>query len=140
MADQACLICWDITDAFAIGIQLMTPDGCLYTESEQLVDLDTGYDGELLVPYDLYVSLGLRDWEFPKELWSTGLTVSGESLSMALSRAFVVIPRLGQQYQVLVDTFEGNTEFLIGRAFMREHKILLDGPAGRVCLVTEEDE
>lgn len=51
MADQAHLICWDITDAFAIGIQLMTPHGRLYTESEQLVDLDTGYDGELVGGY-----------------------------------------------------------------------------------------
>ncbi|HKZ85054.1 MAG TPA: hypothetical protein VJ793_15495 [Anaerolineae bacterium] len=66
------------------------------------------------------------------------MTVSGESLILPISRALLVIPELRLQVNVLVDTFEGNTEFLIGRAFMRRLRIMLDGPADRTCILPDE--
>ncbi len=54
-------VCWDTPDQFAFRVQLVTLDGRQHTSDPRLVDLDTGYDGEILVPYDLYASSGLRD-------------------------------------------------------------------------------
>ena len=128
-------VCWDTPGQFAFRVQLVTLDGRLHTPDPRLVDLDTGYDGEILVPYDLYASSGLRDWELPQEQWSTGLTVSGERLIMPASRALLDIPDAGVRLNVLVDTFEGNTEFLIGRSIIRQLRVLLNGPAGRTCIL-----
>ena len=30
---------------------------------------------------------------------------------------------------------EDNDQFLIGRAFIRKHRLLFDGPANRVCVI-----
>ncbi|MBI3761318.1 MAG: hypothetical protein HY260_05575 [Chloroflexi bacterium] len=103
-----------------------------------MINLDTGYDGEVLVPYDLYISSGLKDWEFPQAHWSTGLTASGEPLVMPISRAVLAIPELGLRLSVVVDTFEGNNELLIGRALIRQLRVLLDGPTSKTCILPPE--
>ena len=137
MADQEGLICWKHSDKFLIGVQLKNPGGQLHSPSEDLIELDTGYEGDVLVPYDLYVEMELYGWEYPEIFWTTGRTVSGEVFQMSLSYGYLVIPKLGRESSVTIDTFEGNEEFLIGRAFIRRHKFLLDGPAGQTCLVLE---
>jgi predicted aspartyl protease len=126
---------WESEDLFAIGIQVRTLAGTVHSKSEELVQLDTGYDGELLLPYQLYEDLGLAQWEYPEEYWSVGKTVSGEIINLILARGQVVIPRWGTASEVLIDTFDGNEEFLLGRRFIRKYKILLDGPGKRVCLM-----
>jgi hypothetical protein len=139
MADAETLVCWDSEDIFAIGARLKTPGGYSLIDTEQLIELDSGYSGELLVPWKMYVDLELYGWEYPEEEWSLGISVSGEHFEMPLSKAVLSIPRLGQDLEVSTDTFEGNEQFLIGRAFMRRYKILLDGPENRVCFIQKAD-
>lgn len=128
-------ICWDSEDLFAIGIQIRTFAGMVHSESEELVQLDTGYDGELLLPYKLYQDLALYQWEYPEEYWSVGKTVSGEILELILAKGQVLIPRWNVALEVFIETFEGNEELLLGRSFIRKFKVLLDGPGNKVCLV-----
>lgn len=111
--------------------------GKFHADTEELVELDTGYGGEVLVPWATYLALELYGWEFPEEQWSIGITVSGQKFEMPLSRGILAIPRLGREFEVQIDTFEGNEQFLIGRGIIRRHKILLDGPADGVCFFTE---
>jgi len=68
-------------------------------------------------------------------LWSVGISISGEVFPLVLSRGYIVIPRLGQEFLVLIDSFEGNDQFLIGRSFLRRLRMLLDGPEGQTCLL-----
>ena len=103
--------------------------------TEELVELDTGYTGEVLAPWRLYVALELYGWEVAEELWSEGISVTGETFAMPLSEAILRVPQLNAAFPVEVDTFEGNEQFLIGRAFLRKHRLLLDGPASRVCMI-----
>jgi len=138
MADQENLICWGDPARFLIGVQLKTPGGRVHSPAEDLIELDTGYEGEVLVPYGLYVKMELYGWEYPEIFWTVGRTVSGQVFRMPLSYGSLVIPKWGREFSVSIDTFEGNEEFLIGRAFIRRHKFLLDGPAGQTCLVLEE--
>ena len=95
-----------------------------------MVQLDTGYDGELLLPYKLYQGLALYQWEYPEEYWAVGKTVSGE-----MAKGQVLIPKWNVALEVFIETFEGNEEFLLGRSFIRKFKVLLDGPGNKVCLV-----
>ena len=128
-------ICWDSEDFFAIGIQVATFAGAIHSESEELVQLDTGYDGELLLPYKLYQDLALYQWEYPEEYWPVGKTVSGEMIELILAKGQVLIPRWNVALEVFIETFEGNEELLLGRSFIRKFKVLLDGPGNKVCLM-----
>ncbi len=140
MADAEKLICWDSQNIFAIGIRLKTPGGQFHAQTEEPVELDTGYGGDVLLPWEMYVDLELYGWECPKEHWSVGLSVSGEKFEMPSSRGVLVVPKLGREFDVRIETFEGNEQFLIGRGFIRRHKILLDGPGSRVCFFANEAE
>ena len=139
MADQKDMICWERASTFSIGVQLKTPGGRVHSPSEELIELDTGYEGEVLVPYDLYVEMELYGWEYPEIFWATGRTVSGEILHMPLSYGYLVIPRWGREIRVSIETFVGNSEFLIGRALIRRYRFLLDGPGNRTCLLLEDE-
>lgn len=109
----------------------------IYPPHELPVPIDTGYDGEVLIPFELYAELGLFKWERPEEDWGIGETVSKETLVLPAADAEVLIPALGIAVPVMVETFWDNEEFLIGLRFVRRYKWLLDGPAGRTCLLTE---
>jgi len=53
MANTERLTCWSSEDAFVIGVQLRTIDGQFHAETEELVEVDTGYAGDVLVPWNL---------------------------------------------------------------------------------------
>lgn len=99
------------------------------------MQLDTGYDGELLLPYKLYQDLALYQWEYPEEYWPVGKTVSGEIIELILAKGQVLIPKWNVALEVFIETFEGNSELLLGRSFIRKFKVLLDGPGNKVCLI-----
>jgi hypothetical protein len=103
MADPEELICWDSQDIFAIGVRLEAPNGRFHSDTEELVELDTGYGGDVLVPWGMYVDLELYGWEYPEEF------------EMPLSRGILVVPKLGREFDVRIDTFEGNEQLLKGR-------------------------
>ena len=138
MASAAPLGCWISEGGYAIQIRLKDPAGQPITD-EILVELDTGYSGDLLVPWDVYLEAELFGWELPEAEWKLGVMLSGQWVDMPQSEATLEIPRLNQAYPVRVDTFEANTEFLIGRNFLKNHRILLDGPGGQVCFLPAGD-
>ncbi|MBI3762569.1 MAG: hypothetical protein HY260_12015 [Chloroflexi bacterium] len=136
MADDVRLTCWPTPDRLAIGIQVGSLSGQLHNESEELVQLDTGYSEEILIPHGLFEALNLGHWRLPQVPGPTGTTVTGQVIQFLEAHADVVIPRTGERHRVIVQTFVGNTRFLIGRAFLRRFKVLLDGPGGQTCLLT----
>jgi len=138
MGNDVRLICWPTPDRPALGIQIRNPAGQLHYESEDLVQLDTGYSEELLVPYSLFETLGLSRWRLPRVLAPRATTVTGQVIHFVESHAEVIVPTTGEQHRVIVQTFAGNTRFLIGRAFLRRFKVLLDGPGEQTCLLTSQ--
>ncbi len=108
--------------------------GHLHSETEELVQLDTGYSEEILIPHSLFESLDLRHWRLPQSLAVRGTTVTGHVIQFLEARADVTVSKAGT-HRVIVQTFVGNTRFLIGRAFLRRFKTLLDGPDGQTCLM-----
>jgi hypothetical protein len=137
VANTASLICWTSEDGYAIQIRLQDPAGKPITD-EILVELDTGYSGDLLVPWEVYMTAELFGWELPESEWKLGIMLSGQWVDMPQSEATIEIPALNQAFPVRVDTFTENTEFLIGRNFLKNHRVLLDGPGHQVCFLPEE--
>ncbi|OQY56062.1 MAG: hypothetical protein DRR08_25135 [Candidatus Parabeggiatoa sp. nov. 2] len=136
MADRVRLNCWPSPDFLVIGIQLKNLAGQLHSEVEELVPLDTGYSEEILVPYSLFETLNLHYWCLPEQQKPLGTTVTGQVIQFLEAYAEVIIPKTNEQHQVIVQTFIGNTRFLIGRAFLRRFKVILDGPGGQTCLLS----
>lgn len=137
MADGVRLICWPTPDRLALGIQIKNLAGQLHSETEELVQLDTGYSEDILVPYSLFETLNLGHWRLPQTPAATGTTVTGQVIHLLAAWADVAVPRTGEQYRVIVQTFDGNARFLLGRAFLRRFKVLLDGPDGQTCLMMQ---
>jgi predicted aspartyl protease len=125
MADSVRLTCWPSPDHLVIGIQIRNLAGKWHSEVEELVPLDTGYSEDILVPYTLFEELNLRHWRLFRPLSPRGTTVTGQVIEFIEARAEVIIPKTGEQHLVIVQTL--NARFLIGRAFLRRFKVILDG-------------
>ncbi len=136
MANDVQLVCWPTPDRLAIGIQIRNLAGQFHSQAEELVQLDTGYSEDLLIPQTLFTTLSLERWQSPESLAPRGTTVTGQIITFSEAPIDVIIPRTGKQYRVITQTFPGNTRFLIGRAFLRRFKVLLDGPGQQTCLLT----
>ncbi len=140
MADSIQLTCWPSPDYLVIGIQVKNLAGQWHSNREELVPIDTGYNGQLLVPYSLFETLNLHCWCLPdsppQKIIAT--TVTGQVIYLMEAYVEVVIPKTDEVYQIVAQTFIGNTRFLIGRGFLHRFRILFDGPARQTCLLTLE--
>jgi len=136
MADRVRLTCWSSPNRLVIGIKIKNWPGKLHSEVEELVQIDTGYSEEILVPYSLFEKLNLQYWCLPEQEKPVGTTVTGQLIHFIEASAEVIIQKTGEQHSVIVQTFVGNTRFLIGRAFLRRFKVILDGPGKQTCLLT----
>jgi len=136
MADDIRLICWTTPDRLGIGIQIRNLAGELHNSVEELVQLDTGYSEDLLIPHALFEALNLARWQLPDTMAAQGTTVTGQTINFNEAPVDVIVPRTGEQHRVIAQTFAQNTRLLIGRAFLRRFKVLLDGPGGQTCLLT----
>jgi len=134
MANGVHLICWETSDRFGIGIQIKNLAGKNHEEGEEIVQIDTGFSEEILLPYLLYESLDLNRWRLPSSLSPRGTTVTGQIIHFMESYVDVQIPKTDERYRVIAQTFAGNTRFLIGRGFLRRIRVLLDGVETRTCI------
>ena len=136
MADRIRLTCWPTPERYGLGIQIQRLDGLLHNTIEEIVQIDTGYSETMLIPYPLYRRLELEHWRVPHLIKPHGTAVTGQVIAFIEANARVVIPQTGQIFSTIIQTFEGNTRFLIGRALLHQIKVLLDGPGGQTCLLS----
>ena len=135
MANDVRLTCWSTPDRLDIGIQVRSLAGQAHHQTEELIQIDTGYSEELLIPQDLFEALNLTRWQLPDSIAAQGTTVTGQIIQFNEAPVNVIIPKTGEQHQVIAQAFTGNVRFLIGRAFLRRFKIILDGPGSQTCLL-----
>jgi predicted aspartyl protease len=96
--------------------------------------LDTGFDGQLLIPYKTYNDLKLQRFELPPDLWALGESISGELKPLRCSKALVRNEKLSFSQIVEIETFEQNDQFLLGLSLLRNFQTLLEGRSEQVCL------
>jgi predicted aspartyl protease len=135
MADDVRLICWPTPDRLGIGIQVRNLAGQEHSQTEELIQIDTGYSEELLIPQALFQALNLARWQLPYSVAAQGTTVTGQIIKFDEALVDVIIPKTGEQHRVMAQTFAGNIRFLIGRAFLRRFKVLLGGPGSQTCFL-----
>lgn len=138
MADEE-EISWPYTDKPYLGIRLKTASGEEYPLiNEEMVMIDTGYTGEIILPKDIYERLSLSMWEEPEpEEFILG---DGSSMYLIAAHGYILITRLRSEpfcvrvhraYEEEKDT----DEIIIGVGFVKRFKLLLDGPANKVCIL-----
>lgn len=135
MANDVRLICWSTPDRLGIGMQVKNLAGQVHRQEAEFVQIDTGYSEALLIPQALFDSLNLAFWQLPDSVAAQGTTVTGQVIHFREAPVDIVIPNAGIQQRVIAQTFSQNTRFLLGRAFLRHFKLILDGPGGQTCLL-----
>lgn len=96
--------------------------------------VDTGYAGQVMLCTDLY-NQGFQLAEFPEEKFGAYRTASG-LIEVKRAKGIVRVPKLGTAMDVVIEspryiTFNRN---LAGRGFLREFRLLLNGPKAESCL------
>jgi predicted aspartyl protease len=135
MASNVRLICWTTPDRLGIELQVRNLAGQVHHPTAELVQIDTGYSEELLIPQAVLEALTLAHWQLPDAVAAQGSTVTGQLIRFYEAPVDILIPDASVQQRVIAQTFVNNTRFLLGRAFLRRFKVMLDGPGGQTCLL-----
>jgi predicted aspartyl protease len=61
-----------------------------------LIQIDTGYSEELLIPQALFEALNLARWQLPDSIAAQGTTVTGQIIQFNEALVDIVIPKTGE--------------------------------------------
>lgn len=98
--------------------------------------VDTGFDGYLIIPTNVFHELKLDSFEIPPDLIETTETFSGERLRLRTALGIVEIPGILEK-QVEVDAHERCHEPLVGRRLLENLVTILDGPKRKITISTK---
>nr|MDO8080988.1 hypothetical protein [Candidatus Freyarchaeota archaeon] len=87
--------------------------------------LDTGFDGDILIPWKTYQDLNLESCQLPDIFTQRGITVTGEKKRLISSHAKVELGNL--TLYTVVKTFKDNKVAAIGRGFIEDFTTILNG-------------
>ncbi len=113
----------------AIRVHLYTLAG--EEVGEVRLTVDTGYEGSILLPTQLYERFKIA--ELPASMWRRYMTLTGV-VTMRVARAIAEVR--GKRMEVFVETpLYGGWRGLAGREFLNKLRLLLDGPAAKLCIL-----
>lgn len=123
-----------ISDIPAPYVKLVISDPFEERKSEAEALVDTGFDGEILIPFKIYEDLNLQAFEFGQDTLSIAETASGERLTLSSASGAAKI--LGANFSLIVtiDSHLRCQEVLIGRKFLEAFNTLMKGQEKQVEL------
>nr|MDO8082671.1 hypothetical protein [Candidatus Freyarchaeota archaeon] len=123
-----------------IEIVVYNPERSLKYPSKGTLNamIDTGFDGYLITPINIFNELKLDDYEIPQELIETTEIFTGERMKLRTSLAIVEIPGLLQK-QIEIDTHKNCQEPLLGRLFLEKLITTLDGLKRKITVTSQSD-
>lgn len=133
MANETEEISWTYNNNHPyMGIRLKTFDGNEHPiDGEELVLLDTGFSGGIILPIKIYNQLKLQNWENPEPL-EFELT-DGKVLEMLEADGYIFVPKLKKQFDIKfyrsADETQDGCEIVLGINFINNFRLLLDGPS-----------
>jgi len=90
--------------------------------------IDTGFDGEILIPKGIYDKLNLKAFEYSSDIISVAETASGEHLELKSASGSIQIMGDDLISVITVDSHIKCKEVIIGRKFLESYHTLLQGP------------
>ncbi|MHA1972578.1 MAG: clan AA aspartic protease [Candidatus Hodarchaeales archaeon] len=127
------------SDIFAPKIPSLIVKNLLATKSKKIsVLIDTGFDGFLVIPEELFEELELYSFEVVEDEIPVVETFSGETFTLRTANAIIEINNLLNDTIIEVDTTPYCKEPLIGRQLLEIFKTTLDGPSQILVLEYQE--
>jgi len=123
-----------ISDVKAPYLPLIISDPLERVKIESQGLVDTGYDGELIIPMNMYDELSLNAYEFNIDSISMVETASGERLELLSASGAVSIKGSEVQVIITIDSHEKCNEVIIGRKFIESYVTTLNGPAAEIIV------
>lgn len=94
--------------------------------------VDTGFDGEVLIPKDIYDKLNLKAFEYSLDIVSVAETASGELLELKSASGSIKIKGDDLISVITVDSHIKCKEVIIGRKFLESYHTFLQGPEKKI--------
>ena len=123
-----------ISDVRAPYLPLLVSDPLEQASIEVQGLVDTGYDGELLIPREMYDKLSLNAFEFSLDSISIAETASGEQLELLSASGAISIKGSDTHVIVTIDSHDKYKEVIIGRKFLESYIATLKGPAAKITV------
>ncbi len=95
---------------------------------------DTGYDGNMLISFEVFENLQLDRYQYASDLRKIGELVTGEQLELITTDASIKLSGLNYEFIVEINAIEGCKEPLLGREFLNSLISLLNGPKRTLSL------
>ncbi|MHA1685300.1 MAG: clan AA aspartic protease [Candidatus Heimdallarchaeaceae archaeon] len=102
--------------------------------------IDTGYDGELVVPMQVYKEINLDKFELSEEFFTIAETPTGENLKLNSANGLVKIKGFDIEIEVIIDSYRNCKEILIGRKLLEDFICVMNGPAKELSIEFLEEE
>lgn len=117
-------------------ITLTFGDPLLHETLTQPVMVDTGFDGYLVIPENLFNKLKLFKYLIPN-MNIVGEIANGSIINFASAKGRITISELKIDLKIDIDTFKECNAPLIGRSLLNEFYCELQGPDKKVILYNE---
>ncbi|MGQ4915586.1 MAG: hypothetical protein ACP6IU_12725 [Candidatus Asgardarchaeia archaeon] len=130
------MTCFSFSDGIPVlPFVIKTPVGKRYpTKNSALAEIDTGYDGNILIPESTYLKLKLNRFELPEDEQIVIETAAGHYIFTRAALATVIIPKTGLKIRTTIETFENCKETLIGKGILQRLILLLYYPQENSCI------
>lgn len=128
--------CWNFhqldyrVKLFILDLKLFSAETKKWIDYSKVI-VDTGYDGDLLIPYTDFINNGFLSRLNYEKGFYIAETISGTMINLMSS--FSEIQISNQKITILVETFPQNTEILLGRGILRKSKWVIDGLEEKFC-------
>jgi len=108
-----------------LPVKLLLPGSDQFSHETELI-VDTGYDGDVILSFDLFQLARYDYFTIPKSKWSIGQTITGEEIELPITQTLIEVN--GNQFEVFIESHYSIDESLLGRRFLNKLITILDGP------------
>ena len=109
----------------------------LLGNKERVVEtlIDTGYDGFVVIPLEIYEELNMESFEVVEDELPQVETVTGERIFLRTANGVIEIPGILEESVIEIDTYSRCKEALMGRQLLEFLIIKLNGIEKRLEII-----
>ena len=133
--------CWQFLNnayrikQFVINIDLFSRKEAKWVKYENVI-IDTGFDGDVLIPFEDFKNNGFEEALLIETDQFIAETISGEEIILLSALSEIKVNK--KKIPVIVETFLGNKDILVGRGVLANLRVLIDGFKEITCDLSQD--
>ena len=133
--------CWQFLNnayrikQFVINIDLFSRKEAKWVKYENVI-IDTGFDGDVLIPFEDFRNNGFEEALLIETDQFIAETISGEEIILLSALSEIKVNK--KKIPVIVETFLGNKDILVGRGVLANLRVLIDGFKEITCDLSQD--